>query len=96
MANRVIANRIEEKLRELHVDNNSIVVLKGIPMSVVDPDIDRINLSEVISNKLGYFMSIFGRRRFLSYEEFLLLSDFVVSQYKEIIILDNNYLLTTE
>lgn len=90
MANRVIANRIEEKLRELHVDNNSIVVLKGIPMSVVDPDIDRINLSEVISNKLGYFMSIFGRRRFLSYEEFLLLSDFVVSQYKEIIILDNN------
>lgn len=90
MANRVIANRIEEKLEELHVDNNSIVVLKGIPMSVVDSDIDRIDLSEVVSNKLGYFMSIFGRRRFLSYEEFLLLSDFVVAQYKEIIILDNN------
>lgn len=35
-------------------------------------------------------MTIFGRRRFLTYEEFLLLADFIVTQYKEIYILNNN------
>lgn len=90
MANRVIANRIADKLAEIHIDNNSIVVLKGIPMSAVDPTVDRINLCDVMPNKLGYFMSILGKRKILSYEEFLLLSDFVVTQYKEIVILNNN------
>ena len=90
MANRVIENSIREKIEQLSVENNSIIVLKGIPLSAVDDNLRRIDLSDVVTNKLGYFMSIFGRRKFLSYEEFLLLSDFVVSQYKGIYILDNN------
>ena len=90
MADRVITNRLAEKLAELHMDNNSVVVLKGIPLPEADGSVGRIDLSDVVANKLGYFMSIFGRRRFLSYEEFLLLSDFIVSQYKEIVILNNN------
>lgn len=90
MADSVIANRINEKLENLHIDTNSIVVLKGIPLSFVDDSIGRIDLSDIISDKLGYFMSIFRRRRYLSYEEFLLLADFVVAQYKEIYILNNN------
>ena len=40
--------------------------------------------------KLGYFLSIFGKRKYLSYEEFLLMADFIVSQYREIYILNNN------
>lgn len=90
MTYKVINKRVAEKLTELQIGNDSIIVLKGIPLSIVDASVGSINLSDVVSNKLGYFMSIFGRRKFLSYEEFLLLSDFVVSQYKEVVILNNN------
>lgn len=90
MSNKVVANRIKDKLESLNVDNSSIIVLKGIPMSIVDSSIGRINLSDVISNKLSYFMAIYGNRKFLSYEEFLLMADFIVSQYKEVYILNNN------
>lgn len=90
MTNRVIKNSLARKLEELHIGSDSIIVLKGISLSMVDTSVERVNLSDVVSNKLGYFMSIFGERRFLSYEEFLLLSDFIVSQYKEIVILNNN------
>lgn len=90
MASKVIAKCLAGKLEELNIDNNSIIVLKGIPLSAADASVERINLSDVVSNKLGYFMSVLGRRKFLSYEEFLLLSEFIVSQYKEIVILNNN------
>jgi ATP-dependent DNA helicase RecQ len=90
MANRVIANCIREKIENLNIGNDAIVVLKGIPLSIVDDTVGRIDLSNVVSNKLGYFMSIFGHRQFLTFEEFLLLADFIVAQYKEIYILNNN------
>lgn len=90
MANRAMKNNIVAKIEQLAADPNSIIVLKGIPLNIVDPDCQQIDLSGIVSNKLGYFMSIFGKRRFLSYEEFLLMSDFIVSQYKEIYILNNN------
>lgn len=90
MANNVILNRIKEKISELVVDEKSLIVLKGIPVAIVDPSIDRINLAELIENKMGYFMSLYGKRKILSYEEFLLLADFAVAQYKEIYILNNN------
>ena len=90
MANKVVADCLAEKLKELHICGDSIVVLKGIPLSFVDISIEKINLSNLVANKLGYFMSIFGKRKFLSYEEFLLLADFVVLQYKEVILLNNN------
>lgn len=90
MAYKVIAERLAERLAGLHIDGSSIIVLKGIPLSAVDVSAEAINLSDVVANKLGWFMSILRKRKFLSYEEFLLLSDFVVSQYKEVIILNNN------
>lgn len=90
MANRVIANCIREKIENLNMGNDAIVVLKGIPLSIVDETVERIDLSNVVANKMGYFMSIFERRRFLTYEEFLLIADFIVAQYKEIYILNNN------
>ena len=90
MSNTVIINKIQEKISEIEVDEKSIVVLKGIPISVVGDSVDKINLSDVIEDKMGYFMSVYGKRRFLSYEEFLLLGDFVVAQYKYVYILNNN------
>ena len=90
MPNMVMANQIRFRLEELNIDSNAVVVLKGIPLSIVDPSIGKIDLGKVVENKLGYFMSVFGQRKFLSYEEFLLMADFIVSQYKEIYILNNN------
>ncbi|MBS6194494.1 MAG: ATP-dependent DNA helicase RecQ [Clostridiales bacterium] len=90
MSNRVISNMIKEKLERLDTSDNSIIILKGIPLSVVDSTTTEINLSNIVENKLGYFMSVFGKRKYLTYEEFLLLADFIVSQYKEIYILNNN------
>lgn len=88
MADHLLETRVAEKIAALQLGKNSILVLKGIPLSMVEPV--TVDLAQVVSNKLGYFMSVVGQRSFLSYEEFLLLSDFVVSQYKEVVILNNN------
>ena len=90
MSGSIIINQIKDKINTLNVDDKSVVVLKGIPVSVVDPEVNKIALSDVVNDKMGYFMSIYGKRKFLSYEEFLLISDFAIAQYKEIIILKNN------
>ncbi len=93
MSNAVLANRIKDVISEINAENNAVIVLKGIPLSLVDSSIDKIHLEDVVANKLGYFMSVYGRRKILCYEEFLLLSDFIVSQYKEVYIVDNNIYL---
>lgn len=90
MTNTILINRIKQKIKEIELDEKSIIVLKGIPISVVDNTIEKINLSQIIENKLGYFMKIFTNRKFISYEEFLLVADFAVAQYKQIYILNNN------
>jgi len=90
MSNSVIRNMIQERLSNLKIDNSSIVVLKGIPLSFVDPDNSTISIKAVVDNKLQYFMSLAGKRQYISYEEFLLLADLVVMQYSNIYILNNN------
>ena len=90
MASSVIRNQINAKLAGIKADEKTLVVLKGIPVSYVDPSVDKVDLSSVIENKMGYFMSIYGKRKYLSYEEFLLLADFALAQYKEVVILENN------
>lgn len=90
MSSLVIENKVKEKLTGISIDEKTLIVLKGIPLSVVDPCASKIALDKVIENKMGYFMSVFGKRSFVSYEEFLLLADFMTAQYKEIYVLNNN------
>ena len=90
MSNSVIANTIKEKINSLAIDEKTIVILKGISINVVDTSVGKINLADIIDNKMGYFMSLYGKRKYLAYEEFLLMADFVISQYKEVYILNNN------
>mgnify|MGYP000908044919 FL=1 len=90
MATSVIVNQINERLSTLNLESGSIVVLKGIPLSVVDPSAGKINIAQVVSDKLGYFMSVCRNRKYLTYEEFLLLANFVVDQYKVVYVLNNN------
>ena len=90
MSNTVIFNKIQDTIQEIGIEEKSIIVLKGIPLSVVDDSIEKIDLKNIVDNKMGYFMSIYGNRKYLSYEEFLLMSEFIVSQYKYVYILNNN------
>jgi ATP-dependent DNA helicase RecQ len=90
MANTVMSNLIEKRIKEIDADEKTLVVLKGIPVSIVDSSVGKIHLEDVIENRMGYFMSIYGKRKVLSYEEFFLLADFIVAQYKEIYIINNN------
>lgn len=90
MSNRVVANRVRDELNLINPGNDAIVVLKGIPISMVDSDVEKIDLAALVSNKLEYFMSIYGKRKILTYEEFILMADFIVSQYKKVYIFNNN------
>ena len=90
MANTVLINCINKKIEELGASDSSIIVLKGIPMSVVAPESEVSPIEEVIKNKLSYFMKIFGKRKFLTFEEFLMLNSFVLDQYEKVYILNNN------
>ena len=90
MSSLIISNKVMDRLSEIILNDNSIVVLKGIPLYIFDKATGKIDLSKVIDDKFEYFMSIYKKRKFLLYEEFLLMSDFIISQYKEIYILNNN------
>ena len=54
MSNSIIANAIKDKINSLEIDDNAIVVLKGIPLSIVEEG-TVIDLASVIDNKMGYF-----------------------------------------
>lgn len=90
MANSVLINSINKKIEQLSVASNAIIVLKGIPMSVVSPDSVVAPVVDVIKNKLAYFMRIFNKRRFLTFEEFIMLNSFILDQYEKVYILNNN------
>lgn len=91
MMNTVIRTSIQRKLSEMQDLENSIVVLKGIPLEIMDEEsANTINLESIIENKLQYFFSIYRKRQFLTYEEYLLLSSFILDQYKHVLILTNN------
>lgn len=91
MSNTILLNKINEKVADVVNEENVLVVLKGIPMSIVDAvNADTINLEEIAKNKIGYLLKIYGKRKFVTYEEFLLLNSLIIDQYKRIYILNNN------
>lgn len=90
MTDNIIEGIVKRKISELSNEPNSIIVLKGIPLSYVKDLKDKINLSKAVDDKIGYFMSINTGRNVILYEEFLLIADFVDSQYKTIFVLNNN------
>lgn len=88
----VIVNKLKEKLEEISesMTDDSIIVLKGIPFSFIGQNIS-VSYDDIIKNKLGYLFALFNsKRKFILYEEFLLLSDFIKQQYKQIFIINNN------
>jgi ATP-dependent DNA helicase RecQ len=90
MANDVLTKVINKKLSKLNNSSNSIVILKGIPLSAVAPNEKAAPLEEVIKNKFSYFAGIMYKRKYLTFEEFLMLNSFVLDQYERVYVLNNN------
>ena len=86
----MLIRKINNKIAELNSSDNSIIVLKGIPLGVVLPEAKAVLVEDVVKNKLSYFMKIYGKRRFFSFEEFLMLNSFILDQYEKVYILNNN------
>ena len=81
----ILKRKIEDKLTDLGQMPNSLIVLKGIPMEAVFPDYAAmVDLDLLVSNKLRYFTNLVAERSVVTYEEFLLLYDFLVSQHSTV------------
>ena len=97
MLNTVLKQKIDEKLQALSAGDSlkTLFVLKGIPMDLVDPDhAPDVNLTALLENRFAYFGNILNQRKFVTYEEFLLLGSFADYQYDRICILNNNLWMT--
>lgn len=92
MSKNILLNNINSKLNEIDDDNNVLIVLKGIPLGIVDSEnSDKINIEEIIKNKALYlFANIIGKRKYILYEEFLTMYNMLIDQYKRIYVLNNN------
>ncbi len=94
MKNTYFKDTINSKVNECLSDSASVVVLKGIPLDVLDPDLgimENIDYDRLIANKLLYFSNIVSQnRRIYTYEEYLYLRDFFISQFNSVCIVDNN------
>ncbi len=91
MSSNLLKNAINEQIEKLNIGDKDIVVLKGIPLSLLVPDITPIDLEKICENKMGYlFEQIYTKRQYVCYEEFLLLSNFIIDQYKNVYVLNNN------
>ena len=92
MSSSVLVNQIRRRINELDQEMNSIIVLRGIPIDSVDLSHQQeINYDEIVINKLGYFFNnILTKRKYITYEEYLLLREFILTQYSTVYILTNN------
>jgi ATP-dependent DNA helicase RecQ len=81
---------LQDQIEQLHLADEDIVVLKGFPLSWAGVNDQSKTLDEINQNKLSYFMKTFGTRKIFPYEEFLLLSKFIIDQYSHIYVIENN------
>ena len=86
----MILNRLRCQLENLPQGKN-IFVLKGVPLEFVGEENFPEDLERAINNPLNYFFELTNsERKFLTYEEFLLLNAFIFAQYDNVYILKNN------
>ena len=51
MSSSVIKNQLNSKISEIYGDEKTLIVLKGIPVSYVDSEIEKIDLSSILISK---------------------------------------------
>lgn len=87
---RAIEISLRKKLASIeNRDNNSLVVIKGIPLHLVG--VEKADIEKIANEKFqnfGYLVT--SRQKYISYEEYLLLHTFIIKQYNSIYIIENN------
>ena len=87
----IILEKLRERLKNIPQGKN-IFVLKGIPLNFAGEENFSENLEAAANNPLKYFIALTNsKRKFLTYEEFLLLNAFIFTQYDGVYILKNNF-----
>lgn len=87
----IILQRLREKFESLPPEENSAIVLKGVPLSFIDDGNFPEDLAAAVNDPLNYFIGLKSSgRKFLSHEEFLLLNAFIFAQYNSIYVVSNN------
>lgn len=90
MTNKIISNILRKKIAALP-EENSAVVLKGVPLNFVDDKNLPEDLDTAKENPMNYFSRLtIGGRNIFTYEEFLLMKPFIIAQYDAIYLLNNN------
>lgn len=86
----LLSKKIHEKISETGGNEKNIFVLKGIALKVAGENFVE-DICAACENPLQYFLkSVGGGRKFFTYEEFLILKSFILSQYNAVYILNNN------
>lgn len=89
--NEIISSRLHEKLASLSLERNSVVILKGIPLNFVGDGNFPEDLERAVRDPLKYFFELTtSGRKFLTYEEFLLLNAFIFTQYNSVYVVNNS------
>ena len=82
---------IKAKLENLYIDENTIVVLKCFSKDVLETfGCEAIDLQAAVKNKIMYFASVISKRKYITYEEYLLLATFIREQFNNVYIVNNN------
>lgn len=82
--------KLFDETRSKYQGNNAILVLKGAPREYIQKEIGSIDFPSLMENKIQYFFKLTMQRNVITYEEFLLLKDFVIAQYDQVVIINNN------
>lgn len=86
-----IKKQLLNKIKELkEKDSRTIVVLKGIDIKLINESYN-IDIDTILENKFMYTFSLQNQQRnIITYDEYLALYDLILSQYKKVIIIENN------
>lgn len=89
--NKIILRQLDEKLKSISAEENSAVVLKGIPLSFVGDENFPEDLDAAKENRFRYFNKLVdSERKIFTYEEFLLMQTYFFDAFDSIYILNNN------
>jgi ATP-dependent DNA helicase RecQ len=81
-------NYLRKKIEE-NQGSDKLVVIKGFSLKGI---IEReVSINDLLKDKLAYFINIQKHdNKIVTFDEYVVLYDFILSQYNEIVILDNN------
>ncbi len=85
----ILITKLKEKIAQIRDESGVIIVLKGFPLSIVG--IDAPHIASMVDNKFTYFMQLMqSNRKYILYEEYICLYEFLIQQFKNIIVVENN------